>query len=450
MFNYEKFKKYMSTPTKVMNYAEHTAYSQTNYCRYLEYIDGEVMIRTFAYKLKGKKRTFLFTEVERMFIGREYAIQKNVYLTAMSGYNVVFEPQDKQSGSWYGYSYYNFTKEDFGKWFINKPMSEHGILLNVEDLFKIDKYKYCGFSGRNTLKEYLEAYEKDPSVEFFGKLKIKYSKMLGARAKKDKQFRKFIARNVKDVNWYGYRVTTYAFDHNVSFDEASKFLSLKREANKGFKHMSNVDYEVDRIKIQDWFFNTVNNKSLYVAYKNGERRLGWNNYVDYWNACVALGLDMRDTKNSMPKDFNRMHDIRIDEYRSHKAAIDEQNNKKFNASIKKVAATYSIPIEDETYTVRLPQNRTEFEYEGDALHHCVGVMGYDQKVVDGKIIIAFIRLKKDPDMPLYTVEYDLKSKSILQMHGMNNCSPTEEGRNFIQRWAEKVKGVQNGKIAVHS
>ena len=49
-----------------------------------------------------------------------------------------------------------------------------------------------------------------------------------------------------------------------------------------------------------------------------------HSYLDYWNACNYLGLNMTDEKNRYPHDFKRWHDIRIDEYHTMLARDDEQ------------------------------------------------------------------------------------------------------------------------------
>ena len=280
------------------------------------------------------------------------------------------------------------------------------------------------------MKQYLEAYEKDPAVEYFGKAGIRYTAMLGKKAKKDKAFAKFIIENATKVNNYGYKITEYAYTHKCSFSEAELYYCEKHEADLMFRGCVKPNYKVDRIKI----------------YHYAKTMLGrWNyeaTYRDYWNACVNLGLDMRDTKNSMPKDFNAMHDIRILEYDSLKAKLDEKAEREFNKRLKAAAAQYNFDFSNKKYTIRLPQTKSDFRKESKCLHHCVARMGYDGKMANGKIIIAFIRLVEAPDEPYVTVEYSLEEKRIMQIHGIDNCNPNEETRNFAYKWAKKMKGVQ--------
>ena len=245
------------------------------------------------------------------------------------------------------------------------------------------------------------------------------------------------------MNLYGYKTTVYAFDNNVSFKEANDYMCEKLDAERAFRGFNKTKYKVDKLKIYRWFCGRPDtNGECDKIYKDRRRTYGWHSYCDYWNACVELGLDMRDTKNSMPRDFKRMHDLRIDEYAALKIARDKQKKAARDKAFEEKMQSWNISFEDDQFTVRLPQKVSDLVAEGQALHHCVGHMGYDQKVIAGKVIIAFIRLKTDPDTPLYTVEYDLKQKTVLQMHGDHNCEPDKEGQKFIEKWARGMKNVK--------
>ena len=441
----------MMIPSKVIHYAHEHATNYQEFCRWIQNYKDNLLIRVFAFKLM-KDNTVRVIEIERGLVSEEYCVQRNVIFSQMAGYRVQFERKTKKKYS-YGYSYSVFRAEDFNVWYCERPIPEHhGRILNIQDLFEIPKYKYCGYSEKQGLKEYLKYYEKDPAVEYFGKAGLRYQPMLGKKVKKDKAFAKFILRNVADVNRYGYQITVYAYEHKVSFKEADNYLEKKHRVDHDFKDMDKVDYKVDRIKIREWFDNredtdgTCDKSYKTGCWKNGFRKsYGWSSYKDYWNSCVFLGLDMRDTKNSMPKDFARMHDIRIDEYKSKKAALDEKKKREFNKYIKKAADAFTVEVESDKYTVRLPETKQDFENEGKALHHCVGSMGYDKKVVDGKIIIAFIRDKNEIDKPLYTVEYDLKGRTVIQMHGLNNCTPPKDAQDYIRKWAKVIRGIQKNE-----
>lgn len=424
--DWEKLKHEMGVPQIVLDYMDDnkiTTYQK--YCKWLDTYGDELLIRTFAFK-EDKRKGLEWTEVERAIPGEEYSLQKNIYLTAMSGYRCVFKPCNKTSTSWYGYSYYYFSSSDFDQWYTNKSLPGWmGTILNLDFLFTVEKYKYCGFSQKQGLKEYLEFYNQDHSVEFFGKLGLVYQKSLAKDAKKDKQFRKFIMQHAEEVNIYKYTVTRMAYKNNMTFKEANALHLKQVEVNKLFRDCLKTNYKVDKIKIYEY----VKNKLGYY----------WGSYRDYWNACVELGLDMRDTKNSMPKDFVTMHDIRIDEYASLKATREAEQRKEFNNKLAKIAEEYAIEIPSDKYEIILPHSKTDFLREGTALNHCVGRMGYDTKMYDGKILIGFIRKKSEPTKPFYTTEYNLADKKIVQIHGKDNRSAPKDVKEFVEAWAKALK-----------
>ena len=436
----EDLKAYMPVPKGVREYIYKNAnHGGTCFCKWLQWWHNKLIIRTFAYTYRKKGASpILYTEVERAVVGNEYAVRKNLYKTQMGGYHAVFSEKQKSSTNYYGYTYYYFRPEDFDVWFCEKVAGMYSPYINIDYLYTLKKYKYCGYSFKQDLKEYLEAYEKDPCVEYFGKAGIRYTAMLGKKAKKDKSFAKFIIENATKVNNYGYKITEYAYKHKCSFSAAETYYCEKHEADLMFRGYVKPNYKVDRIKIYH-YAKTMLGRWNYAA-----------TYGDYWNACVNLCLDMRDTKNSMPKNFNEMHDIRILEYDSLKAKLDKKAEREFNKRLKAAAEQYNFDFSNKKYTIRLPQTKSEFRKESQCLHHCVARMGYDGKMASGKIIIAFVRMVEAPDKPYVTVEYNLEDKRIVQIHGINNCNPNEETRNFAYKWAKKMKGVQNGKIAVHS
>jgi len=142
---------------------------------------------------------------------------------------------------------------------------------------------------------------------------------------------------------------------------------------------------------------------------------------------------MNDDKNAFPHDFKRWHDIRIDEYHTAKILKDEEDRKDFYQKFAVVANKY-LPLQstsNDTFIVVIARSPAELIQEGNALNHCVGRMGYDQKFVREESLIFFIRNATEPDTPFVTVEYSPKKKQILQYHGENNILPAENVKKFI-------------------
>ena len=130
-----------------------------------------------------------------------------------------------------------------------------------------------------------------------------------------------------------------------------------------------------------------------------------HSYLDYWNACNYLGLNMTDEKNRYPHDFKRWHDIRIDEYHTMLARDDEQKRKDFYEKFAAVAEKYlGLQYDRKSdYIAIIALSPNDLVREGQILEHCVGRMNYDQKFVLEESLIFFIRTKDAPNTPLVTV-----------------------------------------------
>lgn len=413
-------------PAEVMKWAtEH--FSTTNtYCSYIHIIGETLVVRTFAYRTrKSNNYNLEITEVERKTPELEWAVRKNIFFTSLGGYHPVYERKACGKSTYYGYYYHQFEAEDFDKWMSEKPMGLFTKLINPERVCELDKYKYCGYSGNQDLCDYLRLYEKNPQVELFGKLGVRVCKSYISKCKKDRGFCRFIKDNVDEINANGSSAVIYAYDHNMTIKEASKFLERKRAAERATRGFYRIrESGVDRIKIHEY----ICENKIYAPL-----------YADYFRAISILGYDLTDTKNIYPKEFMRMHDLRINEYSSLKAKEDAKKRRAFDKKIEAAAELYQpYTLTTEDYTIILPQRTKDFVDEGRKLHHCVGQMGYDKKMANGVCLIAFIRKTGEVGKPYVTVEYLLKEKRVSQIYGDHDSKPADEVIEFVNRWAEAL------------
>ena len=164
--------------------------------------------------------------------------------------------------------------------------------------------------------------------------------------------------------------------------------------------------------------------------------------MDYWSMAARAGIDLRDDHNRLPKDLRREHD-RLSQLE--RIAKNEEEKRKRAAQIKKrrpefkktVAPLEAWSWEDAGICIRPAHTEEELMDEGNALNHCVG--GYGETVARGDSCIFFIRHADRPDESWYTLQVDLKEKKEIQNHGKHNCEPTEEVREFVNRWLEHVR-----------
>lgn len=390
----------------------------TRFYAYLTTNDKELVKVTVA--VKHKKNEWYYKQCAVHGIHSDNCFVKDMVFYCIGGYSVGWYEEGLQSyQKWY---------ED-GKWWSNNDslFDPYAHLVNPEYAYKIPNLKYsaCELYKGDNIIGYLRTYEKYPQAEYLVKLGLsRYteSKQLLEKIGKDKHFRKFISANRFELaNSYYVSTILSAYKNNKPLKEIQAFESAKKTLTKDstlapIRNMLNGDYKP--------YFD-------YIGKQNITNRL----YLDYLNACLYLGLDMNEDKNRFPHDFKRWHDIRIDEYHTAKALKDEEERKELYSKFAEIAEKYS-PMQrakESDFIVIIAKSPADLIREGDALHHCVGRMGYDQKFIREQTLIFFIRSTENTEKPLVTVEYSIEKKKILQCYADHNSAPDTAVKNYIDK-----------------
>lgn len=409
---------FIYVPAQIMQTINQYDCTSSSYVGWLHRIGDDVILRIWAYR-RTKKYGLEYREVIRATPHNEGLICRDMYLTYASGYRVVYKPGRAKSNSWYGYNYYAYDETDFGKW---DWMPKIGIRYNILnlDILKDTQYKYCGYSGVGDFLDYIRLWIKYPETEYLGKMGIRPSVKLLQKAKKDKGFAKYLKKvSESDDKWYGVNTMIFAYDNGVSLENADKFCYEMASARRKMRGMTSIQQaELDYKKVLQY---CDKQKCTLFAYD------------DYIRACIGIGLDLNDTKNSFPKEFRRMHDLRINQWSS-------KQTKGKSKEFKKAAKLYKkFEISNKKYTILIPDGIRDLQKEGKELDHCVGKMGYDKKMIKGISFIAFVRESKKPDVPFVTVEYGLRDNKVLQCYGYHDSKPQQEVIDFVNDWGKKVK-----------
>lgn len=412
-------------PTIVREWAEHNAPTKTRaFVSVILYRYGQVVERTFAvrnFTQKGIK----ITEVRRRATGNHPTIVKNIYFTTMGEYTPVFEPKTVGYG-------YNFSASNFGVWYQVYPnfYQFESVLLNAEILTDIAEFKYCGYQCGDVIR-YLNKYRTNPIIEFFGKLGLPLSNQLISKAEKDKKFRKFLYANAPAVGLYGVAATIGAYKSGESIEETRRRQYKRRVLLRKIPMAKNIGVDIERL--------------VDYCTKNS---IGYRVYNDYLEALIGLKLDLKDTKNLFPREFMRMHDLRIEEYEALQIKKDRIKRKGFYEAFAKAGEkAAAFEMSENGLCIIAPHDPVELKLEGSALHHCVGRMGYDKRMADGQIFIMFVRKESDISTPYVTIEYDIKGHRIKQAYGSNNTQPPEEVAVFLTKWLDVIKEIQKQKKA---
>lgn len=164
-------------------------------------------------------------------------------------------------------------------------------------------------------------------------------------------------------------------------------------------------------------------------------------WKDYIADCLALGMNLTDSRILFPKNLFTAHQETT-------KRIKTNENKFMDAMIeKRLPLLNTYCFEYQGLLIRPAQSTGEMIAEGKALNICVGNYqnGYMTKYSRGETNILLIRKKSDPNAPYYTME--LRQKQIIQVQGKMHCSPTEEVKTFIEAFKnEKLK--QKKKLTV--
>ena len=392
---------------------------------YFAKIKGELVKITVA--CKNHKRQWFCKQVAIHGVHSKTCLVRDMEYSLM-GYTV----------GWYSQGLSNERKHyDDDRWYSaeDKYYNPAAVVVNKKyalkfDAFKysaIDKYPYC-----DELK-YLRVYEQYPQAEYFIKIGLQHlatNKTLLKKAGKDKNFRRWLIQNARQLrNEYGNypyfsaKTILSSYKANVSVLEGEVDERAKRELMRNYYYSGTISRVIPQNEISA-FLKYIHKQDINVS-----------SYADYVKACEYLNLDMSLPKNKYPHDFKRWHDIRIDEYNTAKAIADEKQKLELQAKFTAVAEKY-LPLQrnlKDAFIVIIARTPQDLIREGDYLHHCVGRMNYDQRMIREESLIFFIRNKDNPDIPFVTVEYSLKKHSVLQCYGDKDTKPTAQVLDFVHK-----------------
>lgn len=313
--------------------------------------------------------------------------------------------------------------------------------------------KYCFSGGKVYPAYYILTYKKHPNVEnlvmndasYYLSDRLNYafgyyyareniagidfsenrpSKMLGLN--KD-EFKVFID------NHLDYYFLNFYLENKRLFSLEELCFMKKVEDVYGIKHI--IKDKFNPVKICRYLLRQRERSSL----------INYQYLKDYWNLSEKVGIPITD-KNRFPKNLKGLHD-------NFTARIEQEKRdslkKKYEQRLK-VLEKFSF--EKGGLLIRPCASDTELFNEGKKLDHCV--YGYAKSHCDGNTAIFFLRMKKYPDKPYYTVEFNEKAISIKQNHGYKNDMygfkpKPPEVVTFIEEWLKYCKKIKeqekNGK-----
>ena len=130
----------------------------------------------------------------------------------------------------------------------------------------------------------------------------------------------------------------------------------------------------------------------------------------------------------------------MQDYKTILKYLSESKSQRFIASVLRISRNTVSDVAVTAAGILLDYEKAkDLKREGKELDHCVGNMGYDNKMINGVSFIAFVRKCEEIEKPYVTVEYGLKDNKVLQCYGYHDSKPQQEVIDFVDEWGKKVK-----------
>ena len=391
---------------------------QVRFYSYLTKNDGELCKVTCAVKYHNNK--FYCKQCIIYGIKSKYKFVKDMAFTYIAGYTV----------GWYDEGLYKNKKYcDDGEWWISdygNLFNPYSKLLNKEYLNKCEEYKYAAwekYTG-DCIIEYLKQYDAYPEIEYLMKANLQnliFSNQILNKLNKDKKFKKWLIQNKEEIHYDTYITSIIkAYNKNLSIN-----------------YVDTYEKSIKNIKKSCGLPELCKNNKEKLAHYISKNKTNMSTYKDYIAACTYLHIDLTDSKNVFPIEFQKWHDIRADQFATKKAEDDAIKRKELYEKFANVSSKYKNleMLINENYACLIAKSPAELIKEGDALKHCVGRMNYDQKFAREETLIFFIRESNNIEQPLATVEYSISRKTVLQCYAFNDKKPNDNILKFVyDKW----------------
>ena len=186
---------------------------------------------------------------------------------------------------------------------------------------------------------------------------------------------------------------------------------------------------------------------VWKRYKHNSKEIIKNYYEDYFRMCKGLRFDMKAEFVLFPKNIKKAHDDLVIYYNDKK---DEEEGKRRNSIYWKVKEMERqlndiYGVQDDECIIRAPHDAMEIIKEGHALHHCVGGENYTRNMAEGRRFILFIRKKKKPEKPWYTMEIT-KEHEVVQVRGFANLDKDRiKSTNIWKLFQKRIKELKKAE-----
>lgn len=164
-----------------------------------------------------------------------------------------------------------------------------------------------------------------------------------------------------------------------------------------------------------------------------------NTWRDYVNMADRLRMDTKKECILMPKDLAAAHDEVVELLQKGEMEKEaDEIRKKWKKVEKILSGLKKFNYEDHEFLVRAPEDILDIVREGRILRHCVHSCSfYFDRIEDHETYLFFLRRKKNPDRPWYTLEVEaggnIRQKRTV---GDNQNADLKEAGEFLKKWQQ--------------
>lgn len=163
-------------------------------------------------------------------------------------------------------------------------------------------------------------------------------------------------------------------------------------------------------------------------------------YFDYLKLAENFNRDLKSPKYACPVDLKREHDKYVEKDRKRRFA---QEYKTLKAEIRKDERAYAkekkkffdLEFKEENITIKVIKSVKEVMDLGDRFRHCIYSLKYHRKKYS---LLFAVHVN---DIPVETIEYDLKEFKVLQSRGKGNDA-TEYHDKILDIMAKHHKDIK--------
>lgn len=325
--------------------------------------------------------------------------------------------------------YYSRYGEWTSPWKFNTGLSfPWDEVINTEALAQT-KYAHCGWTADCPvgLVDYLHLYDREPRIEYLAKAGLwpLISPSGLNRLEKNAAFLPWCRQHADEIRKQkpSIRDVIYAQKHEMSLIgaichfSALKVFAVHRIPNPLLPQAGKIRLYLNRKKIN------VSEYSRYICH------------------AETAGWDIRSESIIYPPPRGFKARLEQAEAAAHEAekAKERKREAELTREISIVARRFAISFRRHALSAVLPESVTDLKREGENMSNCIGRMGYEHKIANGKSIIYFIRRA---GKPYADCEIALQPKPVIrQLYAWNNSKPSPSVSTFADEILKHVKMI---------